>query len=54
MLVEWRGPPVNQLTWMLVSWGIPLAGVHRNNCKIPPPFLGGGVGPTITITFSML
>ena len=28
--------------------GIPSAGVRRNSCWTPPPFFGGGVGPTTT------
>ena len=30
--------------------GIPSAGVRRNGCWTLPPFFGGGVGPTTTIS----
>ena len=47
LLVEWRGPPVDQRARMPTRWVIPSAGVRRNG-RTPPPFFGGGVGPTTT------
>ena len=51
LLFEWRGPPVSQRARIPVRWGIPSAGVRRNGCWTPPPFFGGGVGPTTTWLF---
>ena len=36
LLVEWRGPPVNQQARMPARWGIPSAGVRRDGCSTPP------------------
>ena len=49
LLVEWRGPPVDQRARMPARWGIPSTGVRRNGCWTTPPFFGGGVGPTTTL-----
>ena len=58
LLDEWRGA-TSQLAGpdrliggldvlCLDGVGIPSAGVRRNRCWNPPPFFGGGVGPTTT------